>query len=550
MNKKNFFLKFGLMVSVISLMGVAFTSATSFTFNIRGSESKISSISKNITPIHFADNWNDFWGFIYLSETESSGGNYYRISGTILENEEVEYECQRKVRWFYYNAERWEILWPLDENTWTALRQENANLIISWWIYTLCRNAWYHEALADCENFEVPEWDDTRDVEGCVNDVDAEYPVDDDYAYYWKVIRRSSDNIPRVLTIGMGYSKSNPWVTPNSKLDKTFVRFENKIPVGFVYDDNWWIWFAWCRIVENNNNKWNIIRGIIDDLQLTWMQDLFEYSGGDNKVLAYTGDSGIRNNIDCNMIWTAEDSLVNLLIEWLVWLNRESTLWIQKNQSSNKMQYFVSANINNSTMINYAKRRSEILCRWKWNKDDGNVVCLDNSNSNNIVDARPYTGKTLIVKNRDVLITPDNNDSSYYDIFVNSWNLIINDNDNPTAVFNNQWFYDPTTSLNAFKNTIAGEVEWNVAGFSAGSFFKWNFIIDWNIQRNDGKPIEHKYFIYWKLTSKDTVEKLENLFAWRCRDWIWTDGTPCPEGTYAYASLVVINQNYDSPLMQ
>jgi hypothetical protein len=53
------------------------------------------------------------------------------------------------------------------------------------------------------------------------------------------------------------------------------------------------------------------------------------------------------------------------------------------------MQYFSSSDINSATLLNYAKQRSEILCRGKWKKDlvgldstSDDVVCLDATNIN------------------------------------------------------------------------------------------------------------------------------------------------------------------------
>jgi hypothetical protein len=53
------------------------------------------------------------------------------------------------------------------------------------------------------------------------------------------------------------------------------------------------------------------------------------------------------------------------------------------------MQYFSSSDINSATLLNYAKQRSEILCRGKWKTNitslssvSDDVVCLDATNIN------------------------------------------------------------------------------------------------------------------------------------------------------------------------
>jgi hypothetical protein len=77
----------------------------------------------------------------------------------------------------------------------------------------------------------------------------------------------------------------------------------------------------------------------------------------------------------------------------------------------------------------------------------------------------------------------------------------------------------------------------------------------------NNETLKNKYFIYWKLTSKDNFNSLSDTFQWRCNNWIATDWTYCPRSykvnwsyedwrlnPYEAAFLVVIDQNYDSPL--
>ena len=68
-----------------------------------------------------------------------------------------------------------------------------------------------------------------------------------------------------------------------------------------------------------------------------------------------------------------------------------------------------------------------------------------------------------------------------------------------------------------------------------------------------GNVLSNKYFLYGKFTTKDTIDTLENVFGWRCDNEAGSDGNFCPKfdnNPYRNASLVVIDQNYSSPLLQ
>ena len=64
--------------------------------------------------------------------------------------------------------------------------------------------------------------------------------------------------------------------------------------------------------------------------------------------------------------------------------------------------------------------------------------------------------------------------------------------------------------------------------------------------------LNNKYFIYGKFTTKDTINSLENVFSWSCNNGYGSDGNYCPDSKwnhYKNASLIVIDQNYKSPVL-
>lgn len=531
------------------------------------------------------------------------------------------FECHKQMEWFYYNAQRWERLRPLDKETWSGLQ---GNLSIDWWIYTLCRPAGYREALEDCFNkywqeednvwvtnpdLGWEEWwnsseqgDEEGDYDTCVADADREYAYNSSYygqvkhEYKWQTFG---------FIVGTNYKTDNssPWIFPTIQdgLADTFVRFQNKIPVGFVYDYNWGVGFAWCEISSSNsdNSRTDMLKWLIGN----WNpKELFKpnWTGG----IKYVWHKVQNANINCSNIWMATDSLVKVIIEWLVGMSRESEegLWLMWNQmDGSKMQYFSSADVNNSTLLNYAKKRSETLCRGIWITKNissiepenikGNVVCIDFWSSGGTIDASMSkkvkdAKKTLIVKNGNVIVDPfvDPNDTSYYDMFINNGKLFINEtSETKKFVFTSEGFLSDW-SIDKFKSefmSTMGSPEGyrNDKGVAVWSFIRGNFIVDWSVKGtdvfNNGK-LNNKYFIYWKFTTKDTFKDLEDIFVWRCKDWFvvnkqWVvdhdQWTYCPpsivsaksenpnetrkylwKNPYENYSLVVIDQNYDSPL--
>ena len=245
---------------------------------------------------------------------------------------------------------------------------------------------------------------------------------------------------------------------------------------------------------------------------------------------------------------------------------------------------------------------------------EGKIICLSGQsvNENQAINVR-WSGKTLVVKNWDVTIKPD--DIGYYDIFIDSGNLIIDESDAEKYVIGTDGFvYGWLSSsfsetafnlvayvkagrtyqdvLNCFdkdddssKDLACTSFDWDnngefdavdfdavksieAAGYetlpisSMASVIKWNFIVNWKVKAYDvndtpdedwnlNTKLKNKYFIYGKFTTKSSISELENVFSWRCNNWFGTDNIFCPKfewNFYQNAALVVIDQNYGSPL--
>ena len=715
MKNKNLSLKWILVAVAVGFMSMWYCSAiTNFHFNIEAVKAIQESLLDDIMPIHFADNWNDFGGFFYFSNglgNESEWGIpsepsfYYKcvyndgenkkeacvstgskcedlgwdLDNTAYEDEECKtqfqittdseideyqyevsmndnsYICSRQVKWYYYNAERWERLWPLDGETWSDVVET------TWWFYTMCKKEWYIDELKNCLKDAK---ENAKNYYDCKDKARKDFATDGD-GYYGSIKHVfSGQELNLIAWVKYDPTTKFTSIDANAGFSPTFIRFGNKYPLWFIYDNNGGVWFVWCQVdvvsapnsmktlireynTRNNNKKPNPLDGLFKD-------DV-------NGTVKY---GWAQNNVGITCTGLSWDSLIWVVIEWIVWMWEVwntadfEVIW---NQKDDKMQYFSSANINNNTIINYARKKAELLCRWKWKSNTNtseSIVCVDNPVNGKIELNSPAPNhKTYIVKNWNVEIKPSENAKStdYYDIFIDSWNLIINETEStPKFVIKNNGFVSLNgTSSPKSPSDFNRSVLFNYSGFKIGSqdiqncidylptikgictgmyeysdddiedsylecmakmndnelgacllnwwidakaadlngdwkidqgdvdslsstdnalctdegscdaavasIIKWNFIVNWNIMWPEDssnpslhKKLNNKYFIYWKLSSRDSFQTLQDTFAWRCNNWYTTDGSYCLPSNASYnnpyedAFLVVIDQNYEN----
>jgi hypothetical protein len=140
-------------------------------------------------------------------------------------------------------------------------------------------------------------------------------------------------------------------------------------------------------------------------------------------------------------------------------------------------------------------------------------------------------------------------------------------------VFTKEWFLS-NSGVSEFASAVtnaistSGNYMWNDA--AVWVYIRGNLIVDGKVKRWEwwqDSRFRDKYFIYWKFTTKNSFTEYENLFAWRCSNgfvsghegdasvrWycppsIMSWGKYLWHNPYESASLVVIDQNYDSPLL-
>ena len=539
-------LKFGLIAFAILMFSLSFTSATIFHLNVEGLGALTQKmLTDNMMYVHFADNWNDFWWFIYFSNKSWDQTWTYEVWTSNTSS----YECGIKMKWFYYNAERWERLWPLSSEDLSI-----GWLDMSWWIYTNCAKSWYVTQLKECEESS------TEGYDSCVNRVKNDFKPDNywyygslNHVYSWKEYH---------LVVGVNYDTGTQFLSikKDSDLSPTFIRINNRYPVWFIYDYNGWVWLAWCRFDPD----------VLGRESMKYLFEEYTKEGGLTQIFILTWDEEPQVVYTGHLTWincsgfSAENDLVKIIIEWIVWVDENWNLfgW-QGNYTDTKMQYFGTKSVTNATLMNYAVKKAESLCRWKWEdnpSNDSTIICSKNWFTNT-VGLDWIAWKTLIVKNWNVTVKPftGRNETRNYDIYLLSGNLIIDEsgleNDKGKFVFNTGWFVS-STLVNDFSGKVSSDLDSYISGdVAVWSFIRWNFIVNGNVIgtgiTTNGK-LNNKYFIYGKFTTKDSIGWLENVFSWSCNNGYGSDGNYCPDSKwnhYKNASLIVIDQNYKSPVL-
>lgn len=671
-NKKSL-LKIWLFVSFLAWFGISFTSAATFRLSL---DTEGMLYSSRLSYIHFGDYGNDFGWFFYFSNSDnySPDNAGTKIMGWSDEDgDNIAFNCDKAMKWFYYNSERWERLWPLDIDTFENWGMGGDGLTFTWWLYTLCVKDWYDDFLTGCRSASesLPPEEAEEYYNNCINEWMWAYLYNN--SFYWS-IKHTYQGHTYWLVAWVKYSTGDRWISIKERnlkavLAPTFQRLEGgdngEYAVWLIYDYNWWVGLVWCELTDidsKTNDGSSALKIFVNELSSgRWAADFFVYTGGSDGYLEVV-DLSLSGYLNCRNVWSVWNSLIWMIVDGIVGMSNESKAGIIWNQTNSKMQYFSSSNINNATLINYVKERAGVLCRWKWNDTNRNdrVVCVENAN----VDAYASNllWKTLIVRNGNVTVKPDNSsEENIYDIFIDNWKLLVKDSsdDSELFVFQRNWFTSTMNresfktevntalfewgeeacllwgkpignpSCNCFCNKNAGwkkvwdcndvknwacmvtgdswsilecdkvvgtgcmdmiveVVSCNIADdvtaesglvwldngkknfaevgkvefgacnriyswneVAVWKLLKWNFIVNWSVEWTGGSntsSIYNKYFIHGKFTTKVSADDLMDVFEWQCINGVDDFDDYCPDSPYQYASLVVIDQNYDSPL--
>ena len=523
---------------------------------------------KTFSHLHFDFGGNNFWGLIY-SDGVKPVSNFNldlqkNIGEEIVRNGKT-IHCYDQLKGLYYNSQRGERLWPLDEDTRNIpmFHDGFSGLTMTWGIYT------------HCESDEV--------------EIDSNS--------FFGYLTHNYDNHDYGLIAGVQYDATGNVITWET-FANNLQTFNQQYNLGLIYDFNGWIagfgisfntWGENFVTQTNTHPSNNFFHN--NDGSFTW-----EYGdpNGDaltgevvfagrycKKMEEYFGPTtgatlcNLLNSGFNNHTWTwininagsFIDQMLLLKIQGIIGMSTDvadDVKNIAGNEKDSKTQYFSSVNVNNATLINAAKKESEKLCQGKWSTTltNSDVICIDRSKEIN--DIQNYDGKTIILRNGILTLKGNSrNLNNGINVFVDRGNLKFAFDGDKRQTFNERWF--PTAN--------------STDAIYSGIYLKGNFIVNGLVEVEEEK--DYKYFIHGKFTSLNTysaasssyerLHQIQNLlsgvvpeiggtdvgnlvskadltqvFRWRCNYWHSTDESNCNTGDFANSPLNIINQTVPS----
>lgn len=464
------------------------------------------SLENKFSLVHFMAPGNDFVGSIFrLPSTSITGINISINSGA-----EIKTGCTKQLRGLYFNSQRGKRIRPLDQETLTLLGY--SDIEIEWGLYTTCENT-------------------------------------SPYNIFWAITYTWSGTTKSYLVAGTKYHYQQNEIDPH--FAKSFQYFDNKIPIGYIYDSNGGIWFVGGK--------------------LSGHQSLITYlnSGGSiNSGFTYSWSL-----ITSNTWWrSAEFSWENNAMETMRRLIIEGSVGLSKSMDAkerifllgnfqNKTVIYNGSDINSSTVINFAKQKAQELCQGKQKNilplsmNTENVACYENTDLTINLASNEYANKTIIIKNGNVhLQNSMTENSSAIDLFIDKWILYLPETFT-FQTFNNEGFPNPLWTT-----------QW--------LYLKGNFVINGIMIGSGNTTFEHKLHLQGKTTFLNTPLQanvgrtdqihtllgtgyahfinLQNIFTRTCKlDGTANDGTSCDwDSIIASTPIVILNGNYPSNILQ
>ena len=482
---------------------------------------------------------NDFWaGFFWLPHEEIKD---WVIIETQWPGGLEQKKCFYKVRGFYYNSQRGERLWPLDEESKVALQAfDHASYaklqLVGWW-YTNCEG--------------INENAEENDTYGIYGDIQHTYNGEDLH-----------------LTAGVAYNSTNNTMQENGGLRCNLQRLNNSYPFGYYYDTYGHIGMIGAKITKSgmgNPNKVNNFHSGLNSLldEGVCINKVFDYNGkelnfNDKKPLTgFWGSAELGWFLDVDP-GSAKTTIFNLGIKGIIGLSNEINNEEKKFFEGNSLEstLLLRTDTTISQVVNLVRKNAENLCRGKWKETwmqrdpNADVICIDNTKNWDTtpidVTAEDLAGKTVIIKSQNVNLTEYQSaqGAKPINLFIDRGNLFLPKSGN----IGNMATFTPWGYL---KDGAEGPED------SKANFLKGNFIINglFLAGSNGEDKISNKLYIHGKLISFNTFKKptdqrvstvmeilgnnnlwkpsykekigLDQLFSWACVLGTGTDGTNC-----------------------
>ncbi len=468
-------------------------------------------IENKVSFVHFMAPGNDFWWSIFRLPSKSIVPIHITITS---EHGTQSKTCTKRIRGLYFNGQRGKRIWPLDIDTLDMLQKQSSgynNLQMTGGLYTTCSG-------------------------------------NSTYSIFWAITyTRGGKKSYIVAGTKVSYEDNNIL----SAMSNSFQFFDNKIPIGYIYDSNGGIGYVGGNLSGHENlinflNNWGKI----------------------NSGFMYSGNEIISNNTQRTTTIqngnNAMETMRNLSIQGSVGLSRsieqDERLSLLGNQS-NKTVIYNGSDINSSTLINSAKQKAQTLCKGKKINPDiqttnESILCYENTWI--IIDLTQeimYENKTIIVKNGNVILSGGMQENSpSMDIFIDKWLLYL-----PADPCILQWFNQEGFPISS--------------GINYWLYLKGNIVVNglimWGIEW-----FNHKLHLEGKITTLNTplqpttwrIAQIQNMFGFTITNMIslqnvfvrscktngeWTDGSPCNQwGTVSTTPLVILNGNYPSNILE
>lgn len=433
--------------------------------------------------------------------------------------------CSVKLEGLYYNSQRGDRLWPLDETSLASLKKggkKYENLQVQGGLYTSCGTG-------------------------------------DEYSIYGIVEHHLPGETEYFLAAGVQYDLPHNRILADSPLHCTLQLINNKTAVGYLYDYQGGVGFVGGQVPSPVQNE--ILSNMLNGGKC--INQIFEPKTEDTLGATIGGKlREIRNENSLeNLKW-------NLAVRGIVGLTNDIFLQSKTDIEGNfgqKSQTVRTSAVSLANAVNTARKKSEKLCRGKWNSNRGNIRCFDEGGTKELLSLEP--GITYVFKNTNLELKSFMQNAinpAPVNLFIDGGLLYL-----PSSVH--------TGSLSYFSD--AGYRTSKAEAVSQGNFLKGNFIINGLLAPSSEAGIENKLYVHGKLLSLNTYDTpnqerirfiqqlLKNtfeekrinyreLFTWSCDEnvvsGIANDGTLCGKGSseFARAPLSVIDMDFPSLLSE
>lgn len=470
----------------------------------------ISSFEDKFSSVHFMAPGNNFVGNIFRLANKSVSPTTITLAGDTK-------VCTKQVRGIYFNSQRGKRLRPLDTDTLTLLKQQDwsyYDLELSWWLFTTCDSG-------------------------------------SNYGIFWAITYTRWD-IETQVVAWTKLDYHNNKIIPN--MANSFQYFDNKIPIGYIYDSYGGIGYVGGSLSGHQN--------LINYLNTWWtIQSGFTYSWNtiisnnipNRETTIQTGNAGM-------------ETMRNLIIQGSVGLSKsidEKERISFLGNLNEKTVIYNGSDINSSTVINFAKQKAQSLCQgqepYPYNNLQAgrqeNIICVENSDLTIDLSTTSYQNKTIVVRNGDILLTNGMEKSSpSLDIFIDKGSLYLPDPITPEP-FNENWFPETpwTTSWLYLKGNfiINGLLLWSgITNFNHKLHLQGKIIMLNTPTLATTERIEQIEATLW--AGYDNFINLQKVFTRTCGlGGTGSDGAACNNNSnISTIPLIILNGNYPSRLLQ